>query len=270
MDVLVYAGPAPSRDEVLAFSAPIIRHSATAVTLLTGGGHSNFHLLEETARRLELPDELPRTMLALDGDASVALLQATSRHSYDLSIFGRFQPTLRRLIHGQRSKLIAQEIQPAVLRVQGRVGPLRRILLASGGDQQTLHHARLVAKLAALLEAKVTLLHVHSQQLLYFDGFEAEPLTMELFLESDLPEAAVLREAAGILGRHEVPVELCGRVGAVLDAIVEEARGHDLLVIGSHRASSPLDRILLKDITSDLLDISPVPVLVARGEKGQR
>jgi len=40
-----------------------------------------------------------------------------------------------------------------------------------------------------------------------------------------------------------------------------------MLVIGAHRVASALDRILLEDITDDLLDVSPLPVLVVKGEQ---
>jgi nucleotide-binding universal stress UspA family protein len=54
----------------------------------------------------------------------------------------------------------------------------------------------------------------------------------------------------------------------VIDEILSELRvgSYDLLVIGAHRVASALDRILLEDITGDLLDISPLPVLVVKNE----
>ena len=39
---------------------------------------------------------------------------------------------------------------------------------------------------------------------------------------------------------------------------------YDMLAIGAHRVTSALDRILLEDITGDLLDNSPLPVLVVK------
>lgn len=264
MRILLYVGAAPSRDQVLEFSAPIVQRATTGLTLVSGGGAAALPLLHDALARLQLPDGLPHTMLTFDGDAGAALMQAADQRSHDLAIIGRLQPPLQRFLRGQRSKLIAQRLEPAVLRVHAHSGPIRRILLASGGDAGTLQNARFVARLARPLGASVTIMHVLSQQLLYFDGFEAEPLTVDIFLGSDLPEAAILREAEALLQRLEVPATVIGRRGPVVQTVVAEADGYDLLVIGSHRIESPLDRMLIEDITGDLLDLSPLPILVTK------
>ena len=69
-----------------------------------------------------------------------------------------------------------------------------------------------------------------------------------------------------MLKGHGLATELKGRVGPVIDEILAELRvgSYDLLVLGAHRVASALDRILLEDITDDLLDICPLPVLVAK------
>ncbi|MBA3469653.1 MAG: universal stress protein, partial [Herpetosiphonaceae bacterium] len=40
--------------------------------------------------------------------------------------------------------------------------------------------------------------------------------------------------------------------------------GYDLLVIGAHHARTPLDRVLLEDLSTELLVDSPIPVLVVQ------
>ena len=71
-----------------------------------------------------------------------------------------------------------------------------------------------------------------------------------------------------MLNEQGVPAEVRGRVGPVLDEILSELRvgSYDLLVIGAHRVASALDRILLEDITDDLLDLSPLPVLMVKND----
>ena len=117
------------------------------------------------------------------------------------------------------------------------------------------------------LGASITLLHVLSQQSLVFEGFPGRSLTVEDFLAGSTPEANTLRDAAALLRKRGVPTQLKGRVGPVIEEIMAELRigGYDLLVIGAHQVASALDRILLEDITGDLLDISPLPVLVVKG-----
>ena len=56
MRILLYAGPAPSRESVIEYAAPIVQRCATALTLVTGGGAARQALLDDAARRLPVPD----------------------------------------------------------------------------------------------------------------------------------------------------------------------------------------------------------------------
>ncbi|NJN15049.1 MAG: universal stress protein [Oscillochloris sp.] len=266
MRILLYAGPAPSREQVLAYAAPLFRTAAQSVTLVSGGGAQHVELLHDAVQRLELPDDQPRLLLTYDGNAVEALQRATDQHEYDLVIFGRLQPALQRLIRGQRSKWLAQKLHPAALRIQGRTGPIRRVLLASGGDPATRANAWMIARLLAPLEAEVTILHVISQQSLLFEGFQRQPPSSEAFLAGHSAEALVLSQVAHVLTTAGLKTQIDIRVGLVLDEIADTAHGYDLLVIGAHRAETPLDQLLLEDIAGDLLDLSPIPVLLMKSD----
>jgi nucleotide-binding universal stress UspA family protein len=269
MKVLIYAGPAPSRDLVLQFSAQIAQHVASALTLVTGGGEERRPLLEQAVERLQPPEHVAITLRALPGDAQAAILAAARQDSYELVIVGRLHQPLGRLLPGAHSKAIAQRLEPSVLRVHGPARPIRRILLASGGDYHTFDDVSITARLAGPLGAEVTLLHVVSQQSVLFEGFPPRRISPTDFLAGSSPEANTLRAAAALLKERGTPAQVKGRVGPVLDEIMAELRigSYDLLVIGAHRVTSALDRILLEDITGDLLDTSPLPVLVVRATR---
>ncbi len=187
MKVLIYAGPAPSRELVLQFSAQIVQKAASELTLVTGGGPARQSLLQHAIERLQVPEGVPVTQLAVNGDAQAAILGAAHEQEYDLVIFGRLNQPLARLLPGPHSKAIAQRLEPSVLRVHGPARPIRRILLASGGDFHTFGDAAVTAKLARPLGAAVTLLHVLSQQSLVFEGFPGRSITVEDFLAGDSP-----------------------------------------------------------------------------------
>jgi len=269
MRILLYAGPAPSREAVLLFSAQIIQNCATSLTLVTGGGAERRPLLEDAAARLRIPDRVPVALSALAGNSQVAILAAARAQPYDLVILGRLHQPFGRLLPGAHSKAIAQRLEPSVLRIHGPVRPIRRILISSGGDYHTFADVEVAAQIAAPLGAAVKLLHVVSQQSLLFEGFQARQGMVESFLADDSSEARTLRRATAILRDRGVPCELKGRSGPVLDEILAELRvgSYDMLVIGAHRVASALDRILLEDVTDDLLDVSPLPVLVVKGDE---
>jgi nucleotide-binding universal stress UspA family protein len=269
MKVLIYAGPAPSRDLVLQFSAQIAQHVASALTLVTGGGEERRPLLEQAVERLRPPEHVPVAQRALPGDAQTAILAAARQDSYDLAIVGRLHQPLGRLLPGAHSKVIAQRLEPSVLRVHGPAKPIQRILLASGGDYHTFDDVSITAQIAGPLAAEVTVLHVLSQQSLLFEGLPPRRISLADFLAGSSSEANTLREAAALLNQLGVRAHVKGRVGPVLDEIMAELRigSYELLVIGAHRVTSALDHILLEDITGDLLDTSPLPVLVVRAKR---
>ena len=268
MKILLYAGAAPSRDSVLQFSVPIVQRCASALTLLSGGGAERQALLDDALRRVAAPPHVAVTLKSLPGNAQAAILAAARAQPYDLVILGRLHQPLGRLLPGAHSKAIAQRLQPSVLRVHGPPRPIRRILLASGGDHRTFADVSAAARIAGPLGAEVTVLHVLSQQSLVFEGFGARGTLVDTFLAGSTPEASTLRDAVALLSARGVKAQLRGRVGPVVEEILSELRvgSYDLLVIGAHRVASALDRILLEDITEDLLDISPLPVMVVRGQ----
>ncbi|MBA3944801.1 MAG: universal stress protein [Herpetosiphonaceae bacterium] len=270
MQLLIYAGHAPSRDAVLQFTAPIVQQVATGLTLVAGGGSSNTALLEDAIKQLSVPESLPVTLRALSGNAQEAIRSAVQERAYDLVSFGRLRPPIRRWLPGQRSKTLTQRLEPSVLRVQGMVRPLCRILLASGGDAHTFADVALTARVAQPLGATVTLLHVLLPDALFVEGRARRQRTVEEYLADGSPEAGVMQRAVAQLKAEGVPTQLIGRAGPVLDEIMAELEhgDYDLLVIGAHQVASALDRILLEDITGDLLERSPRPVLVVKGDEG--
>lgn len=268
MRILVYAGPSPWRDLVLTYSIPFVEKVATALTFVTGGGSEAQSLLDEAVKRFTIPPDIPVMQQIYTGDAQTAILAAAQEVPYDLVILGRLNRSLGRLLPGPRSKVIAQRLRHSVLRVHGIVRPLQSIALASSGNQTTFDNAQLVAQIAAPLQARVSIVHVVSQQSVIFEGFSKHNLGTEKFLSSDVPEARVLRGAAALLNNLGVSTVVTVRAGPVIDELLSEVYmgSHDLLVIGEKRFESVLDRLLLEDVAAHIMDHSPLPVLMAKEE----
>jgi nucleotide-binding universal stress UspA family protein len=267
MRVLIYVGPAPARELVLQFAGQIVQQVATSVTLITGGGRDRQALLDQAIARLTPPVAIPLDQRVGEGDAQAAILAAAREQPYDLVVLGRLNPPITRKLPGPpHSKTIARRLEPSVLRVDGFARPIRRILLASGGDYHTLDNARVVAQLAAPLGASVTLLHVISQQSLLFEGIPPRQISADELLARTSPEAIMMRDSLALMRRLGVNATVKARVGLVLDEILGEMRqgDYDLLTIGAHRITRPLDRILLEDLTGDLLDRCTAPMLVTK------
>lgn len=270
MNIMIYVGQAPSRADVLAFSKPLVHHVATHVTLVAGKSAGGQPMLDDAAAQLQVPEHVPVELCAMPGGAQNAIIAATREHACDLVVFGRLRPRIRRMLFGRRSRRIAVAIEPSVLRVQGTVRPIKRALIASGGNHHTIHNARVAAQLLAPLNAEATVLHVDSQQSITFQPRRQRART-RAFIEGDTPEAKYMREAVAYLQDQHVAVKPRIRYGPVIDEILDELRtgNYSLLILGAHRVASALDRILLEDITGDLMHVSPVPVLVVKGKKSR-
>ncbi len=264
---MMYVGPAATRDQLLEYAAPLAQHVASSLTLVTGDGNGSDLLLREAQQRLAPANNLTVTSLSLPGDASHAILSAAEQQPFDLVVFGRLRPRLTHLLPRSRSKVIAQRLHPSALRIQGKVNPIRHILVASGGDYHTYADVRVAAQIAQPLQAMITIMHIVSQQSLVFEGFRPRQIDIGEFLAGSSAEASTLRTAAASLRERGISVNLRGRSGPVLDQLLDELRSgnYDMLVIGAHSVARPLDRMLLEDIADELLDMSPIPVLVVKG-----
>ena len=174
----------------------------------------------------------------------------------------------RRWLHGREALSLAQHLPTSLLLVQPEhvVRPLRRALLAGGGGPALRDAARLVGCLLSQVGGAATLCHVLLRVPLGYGPRTTDQSRMELFLASESPEAGQFASALEIVRDAGVPAELKLRVGLVVDEILAELEhgAYDLLVIGAHRAASRLDRMLLADISAELLQKSPVPVLLVR------
>ncbi|MDZ4716962.1 MAG: universal stress protein [Roseiflexaceae bacterium] len=269
MRMMIYVGPAASREQVIDYSAQLVQRVAASVSLVSGGGPERWPLLQEAAEQLDIPHGVPVTLVTMPGDHHQAVIAAAEEQQYDLIVFGRLTRPFGQLLPGPRSKAITQRLQPSVLRVHGQLGAIRRILVASGGDYHTFEDISVAARLAGPLGAEITLMHVAAQQSLMISGFGERRISVDEFLVSSAPEASTLRNAAAMLRQRGIATQVLGRSGPILDELLTELRSgvYDLLVVGAHRIANPLDRILLEDITGELLDVSPLPVLVVKGHE---
>lgn len=271
MDILLHVDPSPARNDILRFGRQFVTHVARSLTLVTSEDRHAEERLHQAARVLGCPAHLAVTYRMLSGDMQRVLFAAAQERGYDLAVFGPLPSRpLERLLPVPRSTLI-QRLEPSILQVRHDSGPIKHILLASGGDYHTFVNARQVARLAAPLNAQVTVLHVLSQEQICFELIP-DPITAEQdFPHSDLTEAGVLDDTVDLLTQHGITARMRIRIGAVIDEVVSELHTgkYNMLAIGAHRSSSTLDRILFEDIAHALLERSHLPVLVVKGFRNQ-
>jgi nucleotide-binding universal stress UspA family protein len=262
MYMLIDLGLARPQLELFQVCSALIQKVATALTVLLDDGRAATPLRNQVAAWLGIPTDLPLDLRASANHSGKALQAVTREQQYDLVICGRH----RRSLFAPNPATISRQIAPSVLLVRGVDQPPRRILLASSGDRHTLDHVRFVARLAQPLGATVTVLHVFSQQSLIFHRCSGHDVDAATFFGEQSAEANVLRLAADWLRDDGIPTQLRVRAGPVIDTIVNEVRAgsYDLLVVGEHRPATLGDRMLLRNMTDELVAASPRSVLIVK------
>jgi nucleotide-binding universal stress UspA family protein len=199
-------------------------------------------------------------------EADAALLNQARSEAYDLAIFGPMRERWSRWMRLRPRSSLSAQLPISSLLVRGTAQQIQRVLICAGGDRSVVEDARLTARLARRAGATATVLHVMSQLPMVFGVRSPEERVVEALAATGAPEVVNMNAAIEMLRDGGVAGEIKVRVGLVIEEIVAElqAGGYDLLVIGAHRSQSLVERLLLEDVTRDILGHSPVPVLVVK------
>ena len=169
----------------------------------------------------------------------------------------------------RRTYEVVKSIPPPVLVAIGGGAKLKKFLVCTGGKEFIADAVQLTGKLAAAVDASVTLLHVMAEPpAIYADLVRLEE-DVDQLLGSKSELGTNLRRQKGELERLGVSAEVRLRHGIVVDQVFEEARegNYDLIVTGTSRARGLLRHYIMGDLTRSILNHANCPVLVARAGK---
>src|SRR5205809_3515722 len=201
------------------------------------------------------------------GEPIREILDRTSKTSYDLVIIGaRWTGATGYYWRSKKTYEVIKAIQPPVLVAIGECKHLQRFLVCTGGKEFIEPAIQFTGKLAAAVDASVTLLHVMAEPpAIYADLVRLEE-DVDQLLGSKSELGTNLRRQKGELERLGVSAEVRLRHGIVVDQVFEEARegNYDLIVTGTSRARGLLRHYIMGDLTRSILNHVDCPVLVAR------
>lgn len=251
--------------QALAYVAPLAVDPTVELTLLlVGRSQATTSSLYDEARRIVGEAELRR--VTASGSIYGALLEETRTNPYDLVVFGEVEGTWSRWTRLRQQRSLSAALPVSSLLVRGEATHIRQALICAGGDETVIADARLTGRLARRTKARATILHVLSQVPLTFGrGINRDRIT-EAFAATGAPEMKHMQAAVDELATHRVDAEIKVRIGLVVEEIVDELAtgGYDLLVVGAHRSNGLVERLLLENVTADIVPQSPVPVLVVK------
>ena len=201
------------------------------------------------------------------GEPVHQILDQTSKSNYDLVVIGaRWTGAVGEYWRSKKTYEVIKTVQPPVLVAIGERRELKRFLVCTGGKEFIEQAVQFTGRLAAAVNASVTLLHVMAEPpAMYADLVRMEE-NVDHLLESKSELGTNLRRQKRELERLGVSADVRLRHGIVIDQVFEEARegDYDLIVTGTSQARGLLRHYIMGDLTRSILNRASVPVLVAR------
>lgn len=265
LKLLIYIDGSAASQRAIDYIASVAQEPDVEVSLLTAQTDAvrAADLYSRMASRLQITTirHVARTEAA-----DMALLAETQAGDYDLAVFGPMRERWSRWVRLRPRTSLSVQLPISSLLVRGSATHISRVLLCAGGDGTIVADARLTVRLARRAGATARLLHVLSQLPMLFGVRTPAERVTEAFAATGAPEMVNMQAALEVLRAGGVSGEIKVRVGLIIDEIVAELQDgqYDLLVIGAHRSQGLVERLLLEDVTQDILGHSPVPVLVVK------
>ena len=215
---------------------------------------------------------LPVQLQVEAGNAEEIVMAELRRAAYDLVAIGALGGRRsRRAFFDSVGMRIVERAQSSVLVIKGNRPGLSRLLICASGMERGHPPVWAGASLACAAGAQATVLHVVDAMPAMYTGLEQMEETLAELLESESDRARELRWAAQVV-RDECEIsELKLRRGIVADEILKEGQqgDYDLIVLGSSRSARGLVRVLMGDLTREVVSRALRPVLVVRPSDGE-
>jgi nucleotide-binding universal stress UspA family protein len=199
------------------------------------------------------------------GRAEDIFMAEMAASRYDLVAVGTLgEKRSRRAFFDSVAMRIVERADCSVLLIKGNHGHLSRLLICASGAEVGQVAIQAGAQLSCSAGAQATILHVVDAMPGMYTGLEQMEETFSELLESASDSAKQLKWAATVVDKECVVSDLKLRRGIVADEILREGQeGHyDLIVLGSSRSANGIVRILLGDLTREILSRARRPVLV--------
>lgn len=203
------------------------------------------------------------------GHPAEEILKEAEAGAYDLVVLGaRGRRGITRFLVGSTAERVARHSKQPVLIVRGWLEKIERILICTAAGDPGLAAVETGGRVAALVGADATVLHVMSQvPATYLSTHDLEDLEgrADDLMAHGSREGVHLEQALALLGDLGVPARARVRHGLVVDEIMDEACDgpYDMVVIGTHIAVGWM-RFLLEDVTHQLLSCIDRSMLVAK------
>ena len=220
------------------------------------------------SRAVELFEQkgLTYTLEVQNGDAE-QVIPREARKRGGLVVLGRLsRPPLRRWLAGRSIRRLLSEISSPILYVPRACLPLKRMLVCLGGLGYEVNAEQLGIRAGVIAQAEVTLLHVAPPVDLEYPAARVEREHWRDLEKTDSLTGRHVRLALDAARSAGLAATLKARQGNIIEEILAEIRqGHyDLVCMGSTYSSHGLRHLYGPNVTEEVAEQAPCPVLIAR------
>lgn len=204
---------------------------------------------------------LEDALVLTPGHASQVLLRHVEDRSTELVLIG---PHAKRslLDFGSTARALISKAEIPVWSQVTAVAPIERILVPVDLSEHSRMALQVAHALAARLDARVRVLHAYAPpEFAYADLGDHVPGPTYVVEEDRKATSAALDEWMESIEWGAVPAEHAFVEGIPASAIQVEAKGHDLIVMGTHGRTG-LSRFLIGSVAQATLREAEKPVLV--------
>jgi nucleotide-binding universal stress UspA family protein len=225
--------------------------------------------LDELVQRAQAHFKQTGLKLTIDrqnGNAEDIIPMAADRDDYIVVLGPLGRPILRRFLVGRSIRSLLEGIAAPVIYVPRACLPVRKVLFCAGGLGYDINAEHLGVRLGVAAKAKATLLHVAPPVDLEYPTAIAEREHWRDLVNTDTLTGRNLRRAVDQARAAGLDVEIKMRQGSVVDEIQAELKvgGYDLICMGSAHSARGLRQLYEPNVTEEIAEASPCPVLTAR------
>ena len=264
--ILLCADKSQNALAAVSFGGRLAAAMRSDTTLLAAGKNPQTvqQALKESRTLLQTFGLRPQTTTRI-GPATRQFVNQMQEQHYDLVVIGyRRRSKLEKALQGCVAAQVALQAPTSVLIVREGRPDIRNLLIGIGGNGFTSELIDWGVKIARAMGAQVTMMHVEAAPPLMYAGLEEVHQTLAEFLETNTPTAQSLRQAAEVMNKAGIQAEVKVAYGVAERELLRSAQegDYDLLIVGSAWARPPLDRLVLGNVTNQILLRTSRPVLV--------
>jgi len=230
------------------------------------------HPLEDVfARAVELfqKNGVAYNLEVQNGNAEDVIPHKANQGDYIVVLGPLGRPQIRRMLTGRSIRHLMGEVKQPILYVPESKLPLKKILICMGGLGYEVTAEHIAMQMAMKSQAEITLLHIIPQIDINYPTAKTVSDHWQNLAETDTPIGQCLRQTLETAKNNGLTANVKARQGNVVEEILAEVKegNYDLLCMGSMYSSSALRQLYAPNVTAEIADGAPCPVLTARYKK---